>query len=162
MCSLHYAQGDDKFPGLSLKTNVDRFFGLGLKIGGCGLVICPTKSPRWFLSLGLKTKWSMLCQFAPQNRCADEDGIGHVSWSSGLLYLEASWTRVSQFCLETGEGVMTSGAHGIIVKVAWKWSKRRSVRWRRVWPRESRTKYPLLAAISFSVRMGILVFWLDL
>jgi hypothetical protein len=34
------------------------FPGLGLKIGSYGLVICASKSPRRFLSLGLKTKWA--------------------------------------------------------------------------------------------------------
>jgi ribosomal protein L34 len=32
------------------------FPGLGLKIGSFSLVICASKSPRWFLGLGLKTK----------------------------------------------------------------------------------------------------------
>jgi hypothetical protein len=45
---------------LSLKTNVDRFPGLGLKTGNCGLVIWTTKSPRWFLGLGFKTKRAMV------------------------------------------------------------------------------------------------------
>jgi hypothetical protein len=42
---------------------------------------------------------------------------GHASTSGGLLYREASWGRVFQFCLKTGGGVMTSGARGIIVEV---------------------------------------------
>jgi hypothetical protein len=33
------------------------FPGLSLKIGSFGLVIWASKSPRWFLILGLKTKW---------------------------------------------------------------------------------------------------------
>jgi hypothetical protein len=36
------------------------FFGLGLKIGSFGLVIWASKSPRWFLGLGLKTKWALV------------------------------------------------------------------------------------------------------
>jgi hypothetical protein len=32
------------------------FLDLGLKTGSFGLMICASKSPRWFLSLGLKTK----------------------------------------------------------------------------------------------------------
>jgi hypothetical protein len=32
------------------------FFGLGLKTGSYGLVIWASKSPRWFLGLGLKIK----------------------------------------------------------------------------------------------------------
>jgi hypothetical protein len=34
--------------------------GLGLKTGSCGMVIWPTKSQLWFLSLSLKTKWAMV------------------------------------------------------------------------------------------------------
>jgi hypothetical protein len=34
------------------------FFGLGLKIGSFGLVIWVSKSPRRFLCLSLKTKWT--------------------------------------------------------------------------------------------------------
>jgi hypothetical protein len=33
-----------------------RFTGLDLKTGSSGLVIYASKSPRWFLDLGLKTK----------------------------------------------------------------------------------------------------------
>jgi hypothetical protein len=38
----------------------------------------------------------------PQNRREDEDGMGHVSRSSGLLRVEASQARVSQSGLKTG------------------------------------------------------------
>jgi hypothetical protein len=38
-----------------------RFPGLGLKTGSSGLVIWASKSPRWFPSLGLKTKWASIC-----------------------------------------------------------------------------------------------------
>jgi hypothetical protein len=37
----------------------------------------------------------------PQNRREDEDDVGHVSRSSGLLRLEGSWDRVSQSNLKT-------------------------------------------------------------
>jgi hypothetical protein len=57
---------------------------------------------------------------AQQNRREDEDGVGHMLRSSGLLRLEASPTRISQFCLKAGEGAMTGGARGIIAEVAWK------------------------------------------
>jgi hypothetical protein len=56
---------------------------------------------------------------APQNRREDEEGVGHVSRSSGLLRLEASRARVSQFCLKNGEGVMVGGAHGMNAEVVW-------------------------------------------
>jgi hypothetical protein len=39
---------------------------------------------------------------------------------SGLLHLEASRARVSQFCLKTDGGAMAGGACGINVEVAWK------------------------------------------
>jgi hypothetical protein len=37
------------------------FSGLGLKTDISGLVIWASKSPRWFLGLGLKTKWASVC-----------------------------------------------------------------------------------------------------
>jgi hypothetical protein len=43
-------QGGGGFPGLSLKTDIS------------GLVIWASKSPRWFLGLGLKTKRASVCQ----------------------------------------------------------------------------------------------------
>jgi hypothetical protein len=38
------------------------FPGLGLKTGSSGLVIWASKSLRWFLDLGLKTKWASVCR----------------------------------------------------------------------------------------------------
>jgi hypothetical protein len=38
------------------------FPSLGLKTGTSGLVIWASKSPRWFLGLGLKTKQASFCQ----------------------------------------------------------------------------------------------------
>jgi hypothetical protein len=43
--------------------------------------------------------------------------VGHTSRSSGLFHLEASWTRVSQFCLKTGGGATAGGECGIITDV---------------------------------------------
>jgi hypothetical protein len=37
------------------------FSGLGLKTASSGLVIWASKSPRWFLGLGLKTMWASVC-----------------------------------------------------------------------------------------------------
>jgi hypothetical protein len=51
----------DGFSWFSLKISGYGFPGLGLKTGSYGLVIWASKSPRRFLSLGLKTKWSMVC-----------------------------------------------------------------------------------------------------
>jgi hypothetical protein len=38
------------------------FSGLGLKTDSSSLVICVSKSLRWFLGLGLKTKWASVCR----------------------------------------------------------------------------------------------------
>jgi hypothetical protein len=38
------------------------FSGLGLKTGSSDLVILALKSPRWFLGLGLKTRWVSVCR----------------------------------------------------------------------------------------------------
>jgi hypothetical protein len=42
---------------------------------------------------------------APQNQWEDEDDVGHVSISSGLLHLEVSRARVFQSSLKTGGGI---------------------------------------------------------
>jgi hypothetical protein len=44
------------------------FSSLGPKTSSYGLVIWASKSPQWFLGLGLKTKWDEVYQFAPPNR----------------------------------------------------------------------------------------------
>jgi hypothetical protein len=44
--------------------------------------------------------------------------MGHASRSSGLLGVEVSLTRASQFGLKTGGGVTTGGARDTIAKVA--------------------------------------------
>jgi hypothetical protein len=60
-------------PGLASKSAVDflvepqiqcggGFPSLGLKTGSFGLVIWASKSPRQFLSLGLKTMWASVCR----------------------------------------------------------------------------------------------------
>jgi hypothetical protein len=60
-------------PGLASKPAVGFFVepqnqggggfpDLGLKTGSFGLVIWASKSPRWFLGLGLKTKWASVCR----------------------------------------------------------------------------------------------------
>jgi hypothetical protein len=38
------------------------FPSLGLKTGSFGLVIWASKSPCWFLGLGVKTKWALVCR----------------------------------------------------------------------------------------------------
>jgi hypothetical protein len=44
--------------------------------------------------------------------------VGHVSRSSGLLYIEASLVRVFQSGLKTVGGSTTGGARGTIAEVA--------------------------------------------
>jgi hypothetical protein len=45
------------------------FLGLGLKTGSSGLVIWASKSPRWFLGLGIETKEASVCRL-----CHKTDG----------------------------------------------------------------------------------------
>jgi hypothetical protein len=47
-----------------------------------------------------------------------EVGAGHTSRYSGLLHVEASLARVSQFGLKTGRSATTGGACGTIAEVA--------------------------------------------
>jgi hypothetical protein len=61
-----------------------------------------------------------VCWFALETTEWIKTVSGHTSTSGGLLRCEASRTRVSQFCLKTGEGAMTGGARGIITEVMWK------------------------------------------
>jgi hypothetical protein len=52
------------------------FPGLGLKTGSFGLVIWTSKSPRRFLGLGFKTKWTSVCRL-----CHKTDG-GRSAWDT--------------------------------------------------------------------------------
>jgi hypothetical protein len=45
--------------------------------------------------------------------------VGYTLRSSGLIRREASWDRISQSALKTGEGVTASGARGVIVEIMW-------------------------------------------
>jgi hypothetical protein len=67
---------------------------------------------------------------APQNRCKDEDGMGHTSRSSGLLRVEENCAWVSQ-STHTSRGRKLhqpqdwwrrsmDGARGIITEVVWR------------------------------------------
>jgi hypothetical protein len=93
------------------------FPDLGLKTGSSGLMIWALKSPRRFFCLGLKTKCTSVCRL-----CHKTDGggvgAGHVSRSSGLLYVKASLARVSQSGLKTDGDVTMGGARGTIAEVA--------------------------------------------
>jgi hypothetical protein len=53
--------GGDSFFRFGLKTGGFGFSGLGLKTGSYGLMIWASKSPRWFLGLGLKIKQTTVC-----------------------------------------------------------------------------------------------------
>jgi hypothetical protein len=112
---LHHAQGDEecRFLGLASKTRSRvspglasklvatvllvwpqnhslRFLGLGLKTGSCGLVIWHTKSPQWFLRMGLKTKWAMLCWL-----CQKTNGRMKTAWDTRRdLVAYFAWKRV--------------------------------------------------------------------
>jgi hypothetical protein len=48
----------------------------------------------------------------------DKDKKQQREESSSLLHIEASWIRVSQSSLKTGECTMVGGAHGTITEVA--------------------------------------------
>jgi hypothetical protein len=52
------------------------FPGLGLKTGSFGLVIWALNSPRRFLGLGLKTKWSLVCRLCHKT----DGGSWHGTW----------------------------------------------------------------------------------
>jgi hypothetical protein len=52
------------------------FPGLGLKTDSSGLVIWASKSPRWFLGMGLKTKWVSVYRL-----CHKTDG-GRSAWDT--------------------------------------------------------------------------------
>jgi hypothetical protein len=53
----------------------------------------------------------------PQNR-RREVNVGYASRSSGLLHVEVSLIRVSQFGLKTGGDVTMGSARGTITEVA--------------------------------------------
>jgi hypothetical protein len=88
----------------------------------------PQNRQLWFGDLSLKIT-AVISWFGPQNQavfglsvvpqnCRRADDVGHVSRSGGLLCLEASHARVSQFGLRTGGGVTVGGARGTIMEVA--------------------------------------------
>jgi hypothetical protein len=131
-----------------------RVLQFSLKTGGDGLlVIWPQNHYNSFLVWDSKPM-SMVWWFKPQNHCngffvwtsklsgrrfvhlhlKTDERIktvwAYASTSSGLFHREATQNRVSQFCLKTSGGAMTGDAHGIIVEVVRKWSKRWTVRWR--------------------------------
>jgi hypothetical protein len=55
--------------------------------------------------------------------------VGHASRSGVLRCMEASGARIFQSGLNSVRGVTVSGAHNIIMKVAWSSSRRRTSRY---------------------------------
>jgi hypothetical protein len=105
----------DGFSHFGLKTGGEGFSGLCLKISSYSLMICASKSPRWFFVWASKP-CRLSLSVAPQNRWEGID-VGHASRSSGLCHGKASQARVSQSGLKTGVGVTTGGTRGTIVEV---------------------------------------------
>jgi hypothetical protein len=125
-----------------------------LRFGGFGLKITATVS--WF---GPQNQAGYGLSVVPQNRWEYEDGAGHTSRSSGLLWLEASQAKVFQSDLKTGRGA------------AWVVHVTSSRRLRRSEAKDDRfdgiecgavqvkPNYPYFVVIFFLPHRGILVFW---
>jgi hypothetical protein len=141
LCSLHHAQGDEEraflgsaskprwtgSPSLASKLMATvlvvrpqnhslRFPGLCLKISGCDWLICPTKSPRWFLSLGLKTMWAMVCRL----RHTTDGRMKMTQDMHRDLAAYFTWKRVGlgfPSLPQNFRGVMAGGARDIIMDV---------------------------------------------
>jgi hypothetical protein len=133
----------------SLKTKVDGFSQFDLKTSGyssCCLASKPLARLFQFGPQNRQLRFSDLAHkiivtvslfgtqnqvgyglsVAPENRREDEDGAGHVSRSSSLLHLEASWARVSQSSLKTGGGTVwmvhmasSRRSHGEVAEYGW-------------------------------------------
>jgi hypothetical protein len=84
-----------------------RFGDLCLKIIAIASWFVPQNQAGYSLSVAPQNLWEV-------------DGVGHASRSSGLLRLEVSWAKFSQFCFKTGRGATTDDARGIIAEVVWK------------------------------------------
>jgi hypothetical protein len=81
-----------------------------------------------------------------------------MSRSSDLLHLEASRARVSQSSLKTGGGTMQTVHVALLWRSCGSEAKDGRSDGVRCGAVQVRRKYPSLAVISFSARMGILVF----
>jgi hypothetical protein len=97
-------QGGGGFFGLGLKTDSYGFGDLGLKI---------TATVSWFRPQNYA---GFSLSVAPQNQWR-EIGVGHASRFSGLLHMETSLVRVSQYSLKIGRGATAGGARGTIFNV---------------------------------------------
>jgi hypothetical protein len=81
----------DSFSWFGLKTSGRGFLSLGLKI---------TVTVSWFVP---QNQAGYDLSVVPQNRQKDEDGMRHVSRSSGLLHMEASQARIFKFVSKLAE-----------------------------------------------------------
>jgi hypothetical protein len=115
------------FSGLASKPVAMVSPGLALK-SVVGFLVEPQNRQLQFGDLGLKII-AMVYWFVPQNQAGygfsvapqnlwEDDGVGHVSRYSGLLRVEVSRGRVSQFDLKTDEYMMAGGARDSITEVA--------------------------------------------
>jgi hypothetical protein len=62
VCTWHVETRSASFLVEPQNQGGGQFSGLCLKTGSSGLVIWASKSPRRFLSLGIKTKWTSVCR----------------------------------------------------------------------------------------------------
>jgi hypothetical protein len=69
--------GGDGFSRFGLKTGGDRLPHFGLRTDKNGLVIWASKSPHWFLGLGLKTKRATVCRLRHRT-----DGRMKTAWGT--------------------------------------------------------------------------------
>jgi hypothetical protein len=107
-----------------LKIKVDGLLGLCLKTGSSSLVIWASKSPRQFFSFGLKIKWAMVYRLRHKI-----DGR-RTAWDTCRdLAACLAWKQVElgfSVCLKTNGGATAGGTRGIISKITWRWSQRRT------------------------------------
>jgi hypothetical protein len=135
VCNLYHTCGWDENR---------KFFGFGLKTDSNVLVIWVSKSPQQFLDFSLKIKRRRFVDLCIKTNEQIKTMWGHASTSGDLLHHEASRVRVFQFYLKTDGRETTDDVCGIIAEVVYKWSKRRSVRWRQMRRDENQTKLPFI------------------
>jgi hypothetical protein len=89
---------------------------LGLKTNSFGLMICVSKSPRQFLDLSLKTKWTMVYRLRHKTNGGRTARDTRRDLAT-LLRLKVSHARVFQSGHKTGGGTTICGARDIITEV---------------------------------------------
>jgi hypothetical protein len=134
--------GGDGFSRFGLRTGGFGFPGLSLKTVSYSLVIWASKSPRWFLGLGLKTKRAMVCRLCHKidgrmktTRGTRRDLVACFSWKQ---------VRLGFPTLKTGGGVARMVHAASSQRSRGGEAKRWTVQWRRVRRSGSRTKLPLI------------------